>query len=162
MTDFITVPIQIGFDSHQEVGELRIRRSALPKTPDFVFSPGVLCLDAQRSAGRGPPKTQYLGAYELVCVGIVTNANYTRYLQQIGLVPEREALPNQVGNPLAEFSIEDLDGVADALVAGYDRAADADFGSVESTPAYAARFIKAYVRHYRRLEAEKCNHKEST
>ena len=63
--EFITVPIVKDFDQDRVIGELRIRASDLPKSPNFVFSLGYK---------SGEP-------YRLVCVSPVSDDSYLGYLK---------------------------------------------------------------------------------
>jgi len=42
---YIKVPVTVGFDSKNQIGELSIRESALPPSPNFVFSLGFNALN---------------------------------------------------------------------------------------------------------------------
>lgn len=79
---FLTVPVLEGFDEKNPIGELRILKTALPPLPGFCFSLGIKALDAI-------PRARYVGRYELCAVSITTDEAYARYLQQVGVVPDR-------------------------------------------------------------------------
>ena len=64
--EFVTVPVMLDFNQDEVVGEMRIKRSSLPDSPDFVFSIGFKMLDG--------------GKYELACVSVVSDENYIGYL----------------------------------------------------------------------------------
>lgn len=84
---FVTVPVVLGFDRSKVVGELRILESALPPTPDFVFSIGYKATEKCDTPPRDIPKTQHLGSYSLGAVSIVSDSDYAGYLSQVGVIP---------------------------------------------------------------------------
>jgi hypothetical protein len=69
--DFVTVPVAATFGG-EPIGELRIRKSALPENPSYVFAL------AYRSIGHS-----FDGPFELCEVAIQTDAQYLRYLQKM-------------------------------------------------------------------------------
>lgn len=81
--EFTVVPILSEFNSADPIGELKIRTSALPEVPDFVFSLAIQALQTAGQAGE-IPRRQYLGPYKLFAVAIVPNDNYIGYLRQVG------------------------------------------------------------------------------
>ena len=84
--DVINVAVVSGFDSNNPIGWMKVRRSALPPTPDFVFSLGFRALEYAGAPGT-IPTAPYISKYELLSVSPVTDTSYIGYLQQIGLVP---------------------------------------------------------------------------
>lgn len=81
--DLVTVPILIGFDASKPVGELRIRRDALPPTPGFCFNLAIRALDPLDTPPGQVARRPYVGRYELDAVSIATDSEYARYLRQI-------------------------------------------------------------------------------
>jgi hypothetical protein len=70
----VSVPISDGFDHHKPpIGFLRVQRTALPPTPDFVFAIGYL--------------EPNVGTYKLTEVSLVADGKYIAYLQQTGKLP---------------------------------------------------------------------------
>lgn len=64
--DFLTVPILADFDPGQPIGEMRIKRSALPLIPGFHFGIGYQQLEAVVSG-----VVVKASGYKLVCVSLV-------------------------------------------------------------------------------------------
>lgn len=85
-TDFVEVPVTLGFDSAKPIGVLTIRRDSLPPTADFVFALGFM---AKSRGAIDLPQLDgpYLGPYELVQVGLVPDVGYIEYLRKIGKLP---------------------------------------------------------------------------
>lgn len=74
MDDFIEVPILAGFDiTSLPVGFVRIRKDALPDTPDWVLSLGFKVLEQKDNKGV---------KYELLQFGLVTDSNFREYLDR--------------------------------------------------------------------------------
>jgi hypothetical protein len=82
--EFLTVPILVGFDHSQVIGELKIRRDALPKTPEFVFAIGYRALEDHGFKPGEFPTSQYAGKFELASVAPVDDLKYLGYLKQVG------------------------------------------------------------------------------
>lgn len=67
MTDeFVVVPVLEKFDQSKQIGELRILKSKLPPTADFVLSLGYV---------KG------VDTFELFCVSMVPDKEYLAYLE---------------------------------------------------------------------------------
>ena len=65
MTEYIEVPITLGFVSGDIVGTVKILKSALPDKPNWVLSLGYKTLDN----------------YELKELSLILDDNYTEYLR---------------------------------------------------------------------------------
>lgn len=85
--EFISVPVCLGFDSTKPIGELRILKSALPPTPDFVFSLGYSVLETNALPKEELDLEAYVKRYELGQVALLSDANYIGYLRQVGKLP---------------------------------------------------------------------------
>lgn len=81
----IKVPVTIGFDTWQIIGYMEIDETKLPPSCGYVFSLGIRTLDNVDAPGS-IPTGPYLGKYELIEVGLVTDENYIQYLKQIGKI----------------------------------------------------------------------------
>jgi len=90
--DTTRVPILIGFDQNKPVGWLEIRTSALPPTPDFVFSLGFQALGYAGEPGSVPSK-RYFGDYQLQAISITSDEGYIGYLRQTGELHAADAPP---------------------------------------------------------------------
>jgi len=67
--EYIEVPVTLNFNMGSVVGSLRILKTAVPPTPEWVLSLGYRVLDN----GDG---------YELKAVSITADSNYKSYLEQ--------------------------------------------------------------------------------
>lgn len=83
-SEFTTVPVIAKFGSDEVIGELRILTSALPPTPNFVFSLGIKALEFTGVPHGEVPTQAYVGKYKLFAVAPVDDENYLGYLRQIG------------------------------------------------------------------------------
>ena len=81
--DFTTVPVLDSFHAGKQIGELRILTSALPPTPDFVFTLGFEALQFD-GVGGDVPTRPYVSDYRLVAVAPLSDARYIEFLQQTG------------------------------------------------------------------------------
>lgn len=88
--DFLEVPVLASFDKNEPIGWLRIRRDALPATPNFCFALGFNALGYAGEPGSIPTAV-YVDKYELVSVAIVNDESYSGYLKQIGVGPAQPA-----------------------------------------------------------------------
>lgn len=86
MQEHIEVPVTLGFDRSKVIGWLRIRKDALPTTPNFVFSLGIKALDMSKVVPGEIPKMDYVNEYELVEVGLIHDDRYIGYLKQVGVI----------------------------------------------------------------------------
>ena len=67
MTDeFVVVPVLEKFDQSKQIGELRILKSKLPPTADFVFSLGYV---------------KSVDTFELLCVSMMSDGQYLAYME---------------------------------------------------------------------------------
>jgi hypothetical protein len=83
-SEFTTVPVLANLNGYEVIGELRILTSALPPTPNFVFSLGFQALEVI-GAPEGELHTKaYVGKYKLLAVAPVYDDNYISYLRHIG------------------------------------------------------------------------------
>lgn len=83
----ISVPITLGFDVTQPIGQLTIFKSFLPPTPDFVFS---IAIQAKKVDHKSIYDSDPMGCvleYELSEVSLLSDANYIAYLRKIGKLP---------------------------------------------------------------------------
>lgn len=71
--NYIIVPITNRFNNNKVIGELKILKSQLPITPNFVFALGYM-------------KDCKSDGYELKEVAIVPDSEYARYLQSVNIV----------------------------------------------------------------------------
>lgn len=81
--EFTVVPIVENFGSQKPIGELRILTTALPPTPEFVFTLGFQALEMRATPGQ-VPTAPYVGAYKLREVAMQWDESYIEYLRQIG------------------------------------------------------------------------------
>lgn len=65
--EMVEVPILIDFDYKKPIGTLKIRKDALPPTPNFVFSLGYTALEGAK--------------YELMSVSVVNDRVYAEHLK---------------------------------------------------------------------------------
>lgn len=86
---WIEVPVTLGFDVTQPIGELRMLRSFLPPSPDFVFSIGVSVQEyVPPFSLYGPDFLQSVSKFELRQVALLPDANYIEYLRMSGKLPK--------------------------------------------------------------------------
>lgn len=73
-------------DFNEHLGEVCVLTSALPPTPEFVFTLRYLAEQPTGCKVGEMPSRSYAGPYKLVDVAIQTDEHYARYLRQVGLV----------------------------------------------------------------------------
>lgn len=66
------IPVLQGFDQSKQIGVMHLDTSALPDSPDFVFSIGYV-------------QNLNDGTIVLHCVSMLTDIEYLRYLDQKGV-----------------------------------------------------------------------------
>lgn len=76
--DMVTVPVIVNFDHSKVIGELRVRRDALPPAPNYCFaiSYRVEGWAAAKTPGMGVDITQH----ELMAVSIQSDESYAKFL----------------------------------------------------------------------------------
>jgi hypothetical protein len=84
--EMVIVPVTVGFDHSKVIGELRIRKDALPPTPGFVFNIAYSAHDFAGTPGT-VPRASYAGPYTLQAVSVATDEQYAAYLRQVGVIP---------------------------------------------------------------------------
>lgn len=79
-TEFVMVPVLVGFDHSKVVGELRVLRDALPATPNYCFAIGyrVDACTVSKTPGARIEVTQH----ELMEVSIQSDEAYAKFLVQ--------------------------------------------------------------------------------
>jgi hypothetical protein len=87
--EFCTVPVLVDFDSNKPIGELRILRSALPPSPEFVLTIGFMAHEMESAPGSIPSRP-YVGRYDLCAVSLSSDDAYIGYLRQVGKLPPLE------------------------------------------------------------------------
>lgn len=125
ITSTITVPVQLNFERNKQIGTLTIDPAALPKDPSFIFSLGVECLKPYPKDCSGPPKSQYIGPYNLVSVGLVSQQNYVRYLEQVGVLPVSnwQHLPDRISQISDQVQVQ-IGHRVDSVRHGFDLVSD--------------------------------------
>ena len=73
MAEVIEIPIHLNFDHNKIIGMARLRKDALPKTPNWVLSLGFTVLEM---------KDGNITEYELVQLGLITDKDFRGYLNQ--------------------------------------------------------------------------------
>lgn len=74
------VPVLQGFDYSQVIGELCIKKSALPSTPNYVLSLGFTQWTSTIMPERNLDATPASISYDLGCVSLVSDQAYLAYL----------------------------------------------------------------------------------
>ncbi len=91
------VPVLSKFGEHEHpIGWLEIRTDALPPTPNFCFSLGVMAtqIDMPKEDLAGTiPTVAYVGAYELKEIVPIADVDYVGFLQQIGIARRAIKIP---------------------------------------------------------------------
>ncbi len=85
---YTTVAVLEKFDMTRQIGEMRILTSAIPATPNFVFSLGYEALEfpgVPGAVGAAP----YPNKYRLCAVAPQTDVEYVGYLRQTGLITDQ-------------------------------------------------------------------------
>lgn len=70
-----TIPVLLNFEQDSEIGFLNIDETKLPSVPNFLFALGYKALEMDLSTGD-------VSKYELVCVSVVQDAQYLKYLNK--------------------------------------------------------------------------------
>lgn len=73
---FTVIPVLLDFDQSKQIGELHVRKDAMPSEPNYVFALGYTLKHGDKT-----PK------HEVLCVSLLPDENYARYLQQAGKLP---------------------------------------------------------------------------
>lgn len=74
----ITVPVLRNFDNNDQIGVLTIDETKLPENDaNFVFSIGYM-IGGDEVVPRS--KTAYYGKYKLVCVSLMSDQEYLKFL----------------------------------------------------------------------------------
>lgn len=76
----VTVPVIVNFDHSQVVGELRVRRDALPAAPNYCFAIGYRVEGWSASKAPGAPIN--VTQHELMSVSIQSDKQYAKFLVQ--------------------------------------------------------------------------------
>mgnify|MGYP001575771578 CR=1 FL=1 len=74
------------FDMKSQIGELRVLTSALPISPNFIFSLGY---QVDRTGSYGATQAKDLGPYTLFAVAPILDKDYVGYLRQTGVITDQ-------------------------------------------------------------------------
>ncbi len=76
--ELVTVPVIVGFDHSKVIGELRVRRDALPAAPDYCFAIAYSCEAV--GAAKEPGGPVEVTRHELKAVSIQSDESYSMFL----------------------------------------------------------------------------------
>lgn len=74
----VTVPVIVNFDHSQVVGELRVRRDALPAAPNYCFA--ISYRVEGWAAAKAPGMPVDITQHELMAVSIQSDEAYAKFL----------------------------------------------------------------------------------